>query len=114
MRLFLLEGAVNLPNGSSEILWVPILSQGSYAVRTAWRIPIGHIIDRVFCGSPVILLIADDPKMWFVRFDGISIGGQSLDICRFDAPCVALPDTGTSFIAGTKIVVSNTRQLQYE
>lgn len=45
------------------------------------------------------VLRQDDPKMWFVALDGLAIG-DDLNLCSFsDQPCVALPDTGTSFIA---------------
>jgi len=46
------------------------------------------------------VLYAGSPQMWFIRMDKLSVGGNSLNICGFwQNPCVALPDTGTSFIS---------------
>jgi cathepsin D len=43
---------------------------------------------------------AGTASMWFVQLDGIRIGGTTLRACSsLSTPCVALPDTGTSFIA---------------
>jgi len=36
--------------------------------------------------------------MWFVALDGVSVGDE-LSFCGFVDRCIALPDTGTSFIA---------------
>jgi hypothetical protein len=46
------------------------------------------------------VLYAGEPQMWFVRMDKLTIGTKVLNICGFwQTPCVALPDTGTSFIS---------------
>jgi len=46
------------------------------------------------------VLYSGQPQMWYVRMEAILIDGVDTGLCGFwDTPCVALPDTGTSFIA---------------
>jgi hypothetical protein len=47
----------------------------------------------------VTLLNPDAPSLWFVPLQGVLVGGDSLGLCGVLEPCVALPDTGTSFLA---------------
>ena len=48
------------------------------------------------------VLHSGHPQMWFVLLEGFTIGTDdiiALSLCGFfDNPCVALPDTGTSFL----------------
>jgi len=70
--------------------------------RATSELIIGQPDDTLYKGplfwTPV--LYAGEPQMWFIRMDKLTIGKTTLNICGFwQTPCVALPDTGTSFIS---------------
>jgi len=53
--------------------------------------------EELFVYTPV--LHKGPPSMWFIAFQGMLMDGHVVAGCGvFDLPCVALPDSGTSFI----------------
>lgn len=46
------------------------------------------------------VLTSGGPQMWLARLEAVHVDGKKLSMCgTFDNPCIALPDTGTSFLS---------------